>query len=176
MTPSVRADNRFRLQCPVVQREERYMACVLRRHRFWRGESVEGEGCAAAMAANKCPVIHMIMMETPRNEPQKTIFFDPKGEKVFGLPKAIAERIEKVVVLPTHCRRHNVSPEMFEILTGSAPGAAPTVLATAPVAPEPTRRKVRREAAPAIKSAGDMSDILDSGNVDIAAALNAAAS
>lgn len=176
MTPSVRPENRFRFNCPVVGREERYIACVLRKHRHWRGEAVDCGGCASAMNANKCPAIHMIAMEVPRDADARSIFFDLKGEKVFGIPNAVAERIERVLVLPSHCRRHNVSAEMFERLTGrSADGVelAPLVQADS----EPTKaahRRVRREAGKATQPKDALGDILDNASVDIAAAITAA--
>lgn len=179
MTPSVRADNRFRFHCPVVNRDETYLACVFRRHRKWRGERVDCGGCSAAMSANKCPAIHMIMMECPPNEPSKAIFFDPKGEKLFGIPKAVAERIEKVVILPFHCRGLNVSPEMHELLTGTREQAgtvlipAPVTAKSLPAAPRQERRKTAKSTEVSVDTGEDsLNDMLSYAEVDMAGALN----
>jgi hypothetical protein len=177
MTPSIRADNRFRFVCPVVGREERYIACGLRRHRHWRGESIDCGGCASAMRAGKCPAVYMLDMETPKNAPSKAIFFDTKGEKVYGIPKVVAERIEKVLILPSQCRPYHMSPELFERLTGQVKGE--TTGEAFKVEEEaslgPVRREVRRESKKATKKPGDLSDALDSAKVDMAAAITAAA-
>lgn len=185
MTPSVRADNRFRFHCPVVGRDEAYLACAWRRHRKWRGESVDCGGCAAAMNANKCPVVHMIEMECPRHEPARPIFFDPKGDKLYGLPQAVAARIEKVLVLPFHCRGLDMTPELHERLTGTrepAPSALPAASITQKALPpdgRQERRKTDRSTAADRKgepdrSTGDLSDLLGEAQIDMAAALNAA--
>lgn len=187
MTPSVRADNRFRLQCPVVGREERYLACVLRRHRKWRGEPIDCGGCAAAMDANKCPAVHMIHLECHHPSGPRAIFFDPKGDKLYAVPKPVAERIERVLIMPFHARRYTMAPKLYQRLTGQERPAIPVgeemplgetqaVLARAP-----ERREVRRGAGKGMKPAvqskqeGDLSGILERAEIDMAAALNAAA-
>jgi hypothetical protein len=181
MTPSIKPDNQFRFLCPVIGEEARYMACVFRKHRKWRGESVDCGACSAAMDANKCPAIHMIDMEVPRHGETRSIFYDPKGDKVYKVPPKVMERIEKLVILLYHCRRYEMSAEMHERLTGSKefsklPLQVPPAGNGKVTKSKSAKTQERRESVKRTADAGDMSDILDNATVDMAKALNAAAS
>ena len=176
MTPSVRADNQFRFLCPVLGQEARYLTCVLRKYRKWRGEPTGCGACSAAMDANKCPVIHMIEMESPRNGEARAIFYDAKGDKLYQVPPKVAERIERVIILPYHCRPYEMTPEMHERLTGTTePYRGAVQLVESSAAPEPSRRQSRRGSSSATRGGGNLDDLLDHATVDLAAGLNAAA-
>lgn len=175
MTPSVRADNQFRFLCPVLGQEARYLACVLRKHRKWRGEPSGCGACSAAMDANKCPVIHMVAMESPRNGEARAIFYDPKGEKLYQVPSKVAERIERVVILPYHCRPYEMTPEMHERLTGTTePYRGAVQLAESSASSESPRRQGRRSGSSTTRTGGGLDDLLDHATVDLAAGLNVA--
>lgn len=185
MTPSVRPDNRFRFHCSVIGRDERYLACVLRRHRKWRGEPIDCGGCAAAMDANKCPAVHMINLESNQPGGARAIFFDAVGEKLYAVPKPVAQRIERVAILPFHARRYAMTPELYERLTGFAgeasggsvgEGAAlaqGNAIAPATPARGEVRRKTGKGTGPSRER--DLSGILENAEVDMAAAISAAA-
>jgi hypothetical protein len=184
MTPSIKPDNKFRFLCPVIGEEARYMACVFRKHRKWRGESVDCGACSAAMDANKCPAIHMIDMEVPRHGETRSIFYDPKGEKLYKIPPKVAERIENLVVLPYHCRRYEMTPEMHERLTGTTQFAKAMAQPMPSFKPTPATKATAKSAtaqerpagAKPTRVAGDLTDILDSATTDMAGAINSALS
>lgn len=124
MTPSVRPDNKLRFRCPAVGTEEFYLACIMRRYRHWRGESIDRADCATCMNASKCPALEMIREECVAN---KSIFF-AADDRLRTLPARILERVQRIVVLPMHGMHTGIDPARLSQLVGRD-AVVPTALA-----------------------------------------------
>jgi hypothetical protein len=113
MSTSIFAGNRYRFHCPVVEREEYWLACALRKHRRWRGEKIESD-CATCMSASKCPAIYMIQKEHKLGKP---IFVDPT-ETLHQIHKDVWEQIKPLMVLPIHGYGTGISNARLSQLIG----------------------------------------------------------
>ena len=133
---SIQPDNMMRFRCPVVARDSRYLACAMRKHKFWRNEPIQAD-CAAAMRAGKCPFVHMQQQEFLAGRP---LFVDRVGEKLHRIPAAVMTRIIPVVVLRSHLMGEIELEQATRMLEGdlegegivrkgkTTPAKAPTVL------------------------------------------------
>jgi hypothetical protein len=167
---SIVGSNRYTFHCPVVDRNERFLACAFRKHRKWRGESIDAEDCSVVMNASKCPAVHMLELE---HREGRAMFFDSAADEVHKLPSAILDRIARILVLPFHGIGTKIDPETLSALVGrkvelperQAAGSAETA------------RKVPRSAARGAGGRGSQAErgsVLDHVEGDVAKQINKA--
>lgn len=92
--------NNYRLNCPVTGRDNQLLVvCGNRIAKQWRGEQIPDRDCSCAMNAGKCPARVMQQMERTRG---RMLFVERAMGPAHRLHKAIADRIEKIIILPSH--------------------------------------------------------------------------
>lgn len=114
MTPSMRADNFYSFVCPMTRKLERYLHCILRRHKHWRGEKVEPT-CATCMNAGKCPALKMIDRELRE---EKAIYTDPTPGRARKVPEDIIKLIENKIIWASHAFGTGIERARLEELMG----------------------------------------------------------
>lgn len=151
---SMEPGNHYSFECPVVQRDARYIACVFQIRKHRRGEEFAAHDCRCAMRGNKCPAVHMQKKEW-REETRH--FYDADTTR-HRLPGDIIERIQNVCLLPMHARDLNVSEEQQKVLFGGAIKipAHTESSSSAAIGSEPTKHRKPRASAASSRVEDDM--------------------
>ena len=150
--------------CPVVERDERFVTCAFKRHKHWRGEDFASHDCKAAMNGSKCPVIHMLKKEYDAGE---ALFFDAET-RLHKLSPDIIARIDKLILVPGQLDNLNLTDEQRTKLLANTPipGGTP--------APERSKTVVKRKRKAADDSQVDLTDGLGEITTDMASLVNSA--
>lgn len=111
------AGNNYTFHCPVVGRDVRYIVCAFKKAKHWRGEKFADQDCHVLMNASKCPAIHMQKKEWATSE---RMFWSESTEPK-KLPIDIADRINRLLVIPGHLNGYNPTTEQRERLLENAP-------------------------------------------------------
>lgn len=169
---SVEQGNHYTFECPVVQRDARFLVCAFKRNKHMRGEDFQDQDCRCAMRGNKCPAVHMVHKEW-REEHRS--FFDAEPTR-HRLPTDILERIQPVRLLPMHARGLNISAEQQKVLFGGEI-AIPAQTESQPSVrngSEPTRVRKPRASAASSRIEDGMLAAIGSTKPDMAEVINQA--
>ena len=155
--------NGYSFRCPVVERDSAFTICARRRDKHWRGERTQAHDCHTAMNGSKCPALHMLTMEWAAGE---EMFYDSQV-RLHALPKAIIERIEKLVLVPSHAHGMELTAEQQELLFGGLREIPKTI-----AVPERAKR-TRKAHTVAVPAESDVTDDIGAG-ADMSEMLNKA--
>ncbi len=168
MTLSMRADNRYRFECPLTEKVEIYLACIFKRYKHWRGEKTGNPICATCMNANKCPAVHMIKREDAE---RRAIYFDTT-DRIHKLDAFARERTERVMVSPIQAYGTGIDMADLSRLCGHTVTGIPTSI---PVPPRPNAAKAPiKPTRVKFRSSADSAEVLDHVAGDMTEQLNAA--
>lgn len=166
---SVQPGNRYTFSCPVTGRDTLYLLCATKRNRHYKGQDFHDHDCRCAMNANRCPIIHMLQMEWREGKP---LFMDDDAAVLHRLPKQVAERIERVQVLPYHGAGLTLTPEQKEQLFGNRLAEVPARAVEA--LPNASAPPVRKRIAQTVREAkNDLAAGLGGAVTDMSSLINA---
>lgn len=184
MTPSMRPDNFYSFACPQTGKLERYIACMLRRYKHWRGEKIEPI-CATCMNAGKCPALKMLDREWRED---KAVYFDPTPGRARKLPDDVLAHIATKSVCAIHAfgtgidqatlsrlMERQVSNEVFagverNVIVAEHPQGIGDWDAKPKAKPDASRKRAK----PADKDPASMLDAVAAVSTDMAGAINEA--
>lgn len=114
-------DNQWRFDCPIFHTQERICDCLALRDQVWRGDRVEAKGCAVAMHASKCPIVHVVNLML-RHDTDPYHSADPVVGKLHS---DVIDRITSILVPEKDIERSGAtSEEQQKLLEANAQARA----------------------------------------------------